>query len=73
MIVECHDFIVADTTKTLRERFAATHDIDVIHEKLPDLTQFPWMKPCSNIFRAMVITEKRPTDTSWLAMWAKKG
>ncbi len=71
MIVECHDFIVPDTAKILRERFEATHDIDVIPEQLPDLTQFPWMKPCSNIFRAMVITEKRPTNTSWLALWAK--
>lgn len=74
VIVECHDFLATGTQEVLMERFAATHEIEVLPQMLPNLNAFPEIfVHASTVFRALVLTERRPIEQSWLAMWSKTG
>jgi hypothetical protein len=82
IIVECHDFmdfwiddecvslVVSDY---LRERFAPTHDIDVIEPRIACINDFPFLRDLPIGLQLLAVMEKRPLPTVWLACWAKQG
>lgn len=70
VIVECHDSMRPLISKTLSERLAATHDVDFIVPTLPDFDQYG-LEPRSSVLVMLMLIEKRPMPTYWLACWAK--
>ncbi len=77
IIVECHDFFYLDystdvISKTLRERFSDSHDIEVVTEEIPCPSDYPWLSGLPMGTVLLAITEKRPRPTVWLACWTKQ-
>ena len=79
IIVECHDFLLGDSppswfvTNSLCNRFAPTHDIDVIYPQLPRIDDFPFLRDLPIGLALLAITELHPYPTAWLACWSKQG
>jgi hypothetical protein len=71
MIVECHDFMNAAITKTLQERFAASHDVENIVEGSRDPNQFAPLQRMQSLDRWLAINEGRPATMNWLVCWAR--
>lgn len=72
IIVECHDFMNADISVYLADKFAPTHSVEVIKSRLPNYEQFQFVRQCPNILSVLAVTEKRPLPTYWLACWANR-
>lgn len=69
IIVECHDCMWPAMSKRLAERFIPTHKVDLICPTLPDFNQFA-LEPRSSVLVVLMLVEKRPLPTYWLACWA---
>jgi SAM-dependent methyltransferase len=75
IIVELHDLLTADLSKTLTGRFAATHDIQTIRNQsfMFDLTKLVsgdvYIDPSANF---VVTWERRDGPTPWAIMTAKR-
>lgn len=72
IIVECHEFLEKGKADTLIERFMHTHEIEVIEQQSPIYGAHPQII-CAHFVRAMMVSEVRPHESNWLAMWAKNG
>jgi SAM-dependent methyltransferase len=71
VIVECHDFLNPSITPTLYERFAKSHDVEIVAEGPRDPNQFPTLKRWGSSDRWLAINENRPVTMSWLVCWAR--
>lgn len=72
VIVECHDFLRPGLSRRLAERFAATHRVQLISPKLPDLNQFKFVRQAPSIMSVLMLIEKRPMPCCWLACWSNR-
>jgi hypothetical protein len=74
IIVECHDFMFPGRSSavslTLADRLGATHRVELIRPRLPDLDQFLFMRKFPSIMSVLMAMEKRPMPCCWLACWA---
>jgi 2-polyprenyl-3-methyl-5-hydroxy-6-metoxy-1,4-benzoquinol methylase/protein-L-isoaspartate O-methyltransferase len=70
IIVECHDFLDPTITATLRQRFAATHDVEIVSEGPRDPNQFPTLQRWQSFDRWLAVNENRPMTMNWLVCWA---
>jgi 2-polyprenyl-3-methyl-5-hydroxy-6-metoxy-1,4-benzoquinol methylase len=70
VIVECHDFLDPAITSTLRQRFAASHDVEVVMEGPRDPNQFPALQRWQSSDRWLAVNENRPMTMNWLVCWA---
>jgi len=71
ILVEVHDCFDPGLSARVAARFAASHDVQIIHRReggqpLPD-----WMNDLSDIDRVLVLWEWRSGPTPWLWMQAK--
>jgi hypothetical protein len=81
IIVECHDFLLCDENEPptsfvsdeLRQRFATSHDIDLIEPRIARINDFPFLRDLPIGLQLLAVIEKRPLPTVWLACWAKQG
>jgi 2-polyprenyl-3-methyl-5-hydroxy-6-metoxy-1,4-benzoquinol methylase len=71
VIVECHDFLNPSITPTLRQRFAKTHDVELISEGPRDPNKFPVMQRWQSTDRWLAVNENRPVTMNWLVCWAR--
>jgi 2-polyprenyl-3-methyl-5-hydroxy-6-metoxy-1,4-benzoquinol methylase len=71
VIVECHDFLNSSITSTLRQRFAASHDVEVVSEGPRDPNQFPSLQRWQSTDRWLAVNENRPMTMNWLVCWAR--
>jgi hypothetical protein len=71
LIIECHDFVDASITKTLQQRFNATHDLENVPEGSRDPNQFISLRKMSSLDRWLAVNENRPTTMNWLVCWAR--
>lgn len=71
MIVECHDFANPMITHTLRERFAASHDIETVFEGPRDPNKFTQLRQLHSIDRWIAVNEDRPLTMNWVVCWAR--
>lgn len=66
IVVECHDFLDPSISATIAERFAATHDVEVVpgvaHEAPPELDFLPVAT------RAQLLSEYRPAAMQWAVL-----
>jgi 2-polyprenyl-3-methyl-5-hydroxy-6-metoxy-1,4-benzoquinol methylase len=72
VIVECHDFLNSSITATLRQRFAASHDVEVVSEGSRDPNQFPTLRRWQSTDRWLAVNENRPMTMNWLVCWARQ-
>ena len=66
LIVECHDFVDRDLTRTLLRRLAGTHDIEVIQEGPRDPGKYLPLRSLNSIDRWLAVCEFRPEHMHWL-------
>jgi hypothetical protein len=71
VIVECHDFLNPSITSTLQQRFAKTHDVELISEGPRDPNQFPSLQRWQSTDRWLAVNENRPMTMNWLVCWAR--
>ena len=74
IIVELHDVNKAALSETVPQRFAATHDIEIVRNKIElfDFTPITGDKVYVDPFDRFAINwENRGGPTPWAAMWAK--
>jgi 2-polyprenyl-3-methyl-5-hydroxy-6-metoxy-1,4-benzoquinol methylase len=71
VIVECHDFLNPSITSTLRQRFAKSHDVELISEGPRDPNQFAALQRWQSTDRWLAVNENRPMTMSWLVCWAR--
>lgn len=74
MIIECHDFMNATITKTLRQRFEASHDLEDIIEGSRNPNQFAPLQRMRSLDRWLAVNEGlegRPVTMNWLVCWSR--
>jgi hypothetical protein len=71
IILELHDFIIANVSEKVRKRFAATHDIEVISVSSPAYEDYPILRDLPmNEIHAMTESD-RPYIQDWYIMRSK--
>ena len=70
ILVEAHDCITPGLTKLIADRFAPTHDVQIIGRKLDDSGLPAWMESLSDLDRLIALWEWRAGPTPWL--WMKR-
>ena len=68
ILVECHEGMVPGLTRTLTERFAASHRVQRIDRKLDAAVLPGWMEELSDLDRLIALWEWRASPTPWLWM-----
>lgn len=71
VVVECHDYADVSYTRTLTERFSATHDVDCVLEGARDPNKFPCLMRHESKHRWAAVCEGRPCTMNWLTMTAR--
>ena len=71
MIIECHDFINARITPTLRERFFYSHEVELVTEGPRDPNRFAALRRWSSLDRWLAVNENRPCTMNWLVCWTR--
>ena len=68
ILVECHEGLVPGITRTLTDRFAASHRIQRLDRKLDPSALPDWMEELSDFDRLIALWEWRTSPTPWLWM-----
>jgi hypothetical protein len=72
ILVEMHDFLVPDVSELIRQRFEATHEIQVIHETKRTLDQYPYSTLVTQFlpdkYRLWAVGEHRSVPMHWFWM-----
>jgi hypothetical protein len=68
ILVELHDFIEPGTTATLRERFAGSHDIELIPGSARDPGAYPELAGVDRRTAEALLSEHRPAPMQWALM-----
>lgn len=71
ILVELHEFLDAGITDVLRERFAATHDVELIEGRRRDGGAYPELAGVEPGRRAVLLSEHRPAAMRWMALWPR--
>ena len=71
ILVEAHDCIHPGLSQRIAQRFAATHDVQVIGRNLDDQGLPDWMETLSDLDRLIALWEWRSGPTPWLWMVRK--
>ena len=67
IVVELHDFLRAGVTPTLTQRFAATHEIQLIDSVKPDVSLYPELEILAPEQRAIALDERaQPMQWAWM-------
>jgi SAM-dependent methyltransferase len=72
LIVECHDFMWERLSSKIADRLSATHRVELILPRLPDLSQFRFLRWYPTVMSLLMVTEKRPMPSCWLVCWANR-
>lgn len=71
LIIECHDFLDAKISSRVADKLYRTHTIERIKPRIPDLSQFQFVKAIPTVMSLLIVAEKRPMPCCWLACWTK--
>ena len=67
IVVELHDFLRAGVTPTLTQRFAATHEVQLIDSVKPDISMYPELEILTPQQRAIALDERaEPMQWAWM-------
>jgi hypothetical protein len=67
LIVELHDHVVPDSTRTIVRRFLPTHRVSVLRslERVPDPTAYPALRVLPPHYWSQLLDETRPGPMQW--------
>lgn len=68
ILVELHEFLDPDITRTIMARFEATHDVEVIEESPHDGSAIPELEFLDDATRRTLLSERRPAQMRWAAL-----
>jgi hypothetical protein len=68
ILVELHEFLDPEITATLRDRFAATHHIEVIDGVVRDGAEYAELSGLGQRERRALLSERRPARMRWMAL-----
>jgi predicted O-methyltransferase YrrM len=68
LIVECHDLLVPGASETLAERFAGTHDVDLVPTRTRYVDEFPELDFLPLVTRQLAISEFRSAPMQWMVL-----
>jgi hypothetical protein len=68
ILVELHEFLDPGITETLRDRFAQTHDVEVIEGVERDGTAYEELASVEPAARRALLSENRPGAMRWMAL-----
>jgi hypothetical protein len=71
LLIECRDWVSADLTDMLHQRFSITHIVEQITEGPRQICDFPFLKELNGFERALAVCEFRPRLMHWLFCTAK--
>jgi hypothetical protein len=71
VLVELHDLLDARITPTIRDRFAATHNITVIAPNGRPGATPPLLRNCAQLGQLLAVWEGRGGPTPWAWMTAR--
>ena len=71
ILVEAHDCVNPDLSQRIAQRFAATHDVQIINRAVDDRGLPDWMHGLSDLDRLIALWEWRIGPTPWLWMVRK--
>ena len=71
IVVESHDCIIAGITDTLKNRFEATHTVEIVRQQTKDPYQFKFLDDFSDCDKWILVHEGRPSTMSWLYITPK--
>lgn len=66
IIIECHDFLKANCTETIRDWFTGTHDVYEYRAGARDPSAFAMLANVSDVNRWLAVCEHRPCVMSWV-------
>lgn len=72
LLVELHDFIDRNISRTIMSRFAATHDITLVSSAARDPSAYPGLSALSPDDRLLAVAEGRPETMQWAFMTARE-
>ena len=72
ILVELHEFVLSGLTATIRERFRASHDIQIVDSQPRDPNLYPILQGLGPKEMAAAVDEVRPGIMQWAYMTAKK-
>ena len=68
IIVECHDLLVPDSTRTLAGRFASTHSVEVVPQGARNPSGVAFMRMLPELDRWLLVCENRRCVMNWLVL-----
>lgn len=68
VVVELHEFLDADIAAVLQERFAATHDVELVEQAPRDPAAVPALAGVPQRNAAALLSERRPAAMRWAVM-----
>ena len=72
LVIECHDCLRPDASAEIADRLYATHRVELVRPRLPDLDKFQFLKSSPAIMSVLMAVEKRPMPIYWLVCWAHR-
>jgi len=70
ILVELHDFIVPDVSRTIVNRFSPSHTIEIVASSPRDPAEYPFVSKLNANDRELFLVEKRPCQMEWAFMAA---
>jgi hypothetical protein len=71
IIAETHDIYRKGALETLKARFSATHDIEVVEQQAKLFDVPPWLRELAHLDQLIAVWEWRQAPTPWLVMTPK--
>ena len=73
LLVELHDFIRPGVSESLKARFAATHQIEIVDQAERDSMSYHQLNFLGDRDRALALQEFRPGRMQWAVMTTRRG
>jgi hypothetical protein len=68
ILVELHEFLDPDITTVISERFAGSHDVELIEERPHDGAGIPELEFLDEPTRRLLLSERRPATMRWAVL-----
>jgi len=72
VLVELHDFLTPSISSQIGERFAATHEVEILPHGGRNPADYPALRSCDQFVQLLAMCEFRPGPTPWALMRAKR-
>jgi hypothetical protein len=68
ILVELHEFLDPEITRTIVSRFEATHEVEILEEARHDGVAVPELEFLDDATRRLLLSERRPAQMRWASL-----